>query len=151
MRPEINITPLIDVLLVLLIIFMVISPLEPKRFEARIPNKIEGSAPASPLTLIVKVNRDSTIELNGTPGMGTVENPASLTEKLSKVFSERTKNGVTNVDLELNPSLSPDEIIQKTVFIKAPKMVPYGNVVKLIDAIKVVGANPISLQIDDLE
>jgi biopolymer transport protein ExbD len=35
--PYINVTPLIDVLLVLLIIFMVISPLKPTRFEAKVP------------------------------------------------------------------------------------------------------------------
>jgi biopolymer transport protein ExbD len=35
--PNINVTPLIDVLLVLLIIFMVISPLKPSRFEAKVP------------------------------------------------------------------------------------------------------------------
>ena len=35
--PYINVTPLIDVLLVLLIIFMVISPQKPSRFDARIP------------------------------------------------------------------------------------------------------------------
>ncbi len=35
--PEINVTPLIDVLLVLIIIFMVITPLKPSRFEAKVP------------------------------------------------------------------------------------------------------------------
>ena len=37
--PYINVTPLIDVLLVLLIIFMVISPQKPHRFEAKVPEK----------------------------------------------------------------------------------------------------------------
>ena len=38
--PVINVTPLIDVLLVLLIIFMVISPAKPKRFETKIPRLV---------------------------------------------------------------------------------------------------------------
>ena len=44
-----------------------------------------------------------------------------------------------------------DEKIEKTVFIKAPRSADYGQVVKLIDAVNLAGANPISLQIDDLE
>ena len=36
-RPNINVTPLIDVLLVLLIIFMVVTPFKPSSFKARIP------------------------------------------------------------------------------------------------------------------
>ena len=36
-KPSINVTPLIDVLLVLLIIFMVITPMKPSRFEAKVP------------------------------------------------------------------------------------------------------------------
>ena len=38
-KPNINVTPLIDVLLVLLIIFMIISPLEPSKFETKIPSE----------------------------------------------------------------------------------------------------------------
>ena len=38
-RPIINVTPLIDVLLVLLIIFMVVTPMRPSSFKARIPSK----------------------------------------------------------------------------------------------------------------
>ncbi len=40
--------------------------------------------------------------------------------------------------------------IEKTVFIKAPRSIDYGKVAKLIDAVSLSGANPISLQIDDL-
>ena len=40
--------------------------------------------------------------------------------------------------------------IQKTVFIKAPRLLPYGEVAKVIDALKGAGANPVGLQLDDL-
>ena len=46
--PYINVTPLIDVLLVLLIIFMVISPQKPHQFEAKIPEKPPENMPDVP-------------------------------------------------------------------------------------------------------
>ena len=53
--PKINVTPLIDVLLVLLIIFMVISPLKPSRFEAKVPaepkDQQDVNVKPNPLTL----------------------------------------------------------------------------------------------------
>jgi biopolymer transport protein ExbD len=39
----------------------------------------------------------------------------------------------------------------KTVFIKAPQKVPYGDIVKVIDVVKGAGAEPIGLQVDFLE
>ncbi len=62
-KPVINITPLIDILLVLLIIFMVIAPLKPHRFEVSLPSDKQGGEP-HPLTLIVTVNPDQTLKLN---------------------------------------------------------------------------------------
>ena len=40
--------------------------------------------------------------------------------------------------------------VEKTVFIKAPKNINYGSVVKVIDAVKQAGADPVGLQIDEL-
>lgn len=40
--------------------------------------------------------------------------------------------------------------VEKTVFIKAPRKLAYGEVAKVVDAVKLAGASPISLQIDDL-
>jgi biopolymer transport protein TolR len=56
--PQINVTPLIDVLLVLLIIFMVITPLKPSRFEAKVPaepkpDDVQANVKPNPLTLVV--------------------------------------------------------------------------------------------------
>ena len=45
----------------------------------------------------------------------------------------------------------PDSVrIEKTVFIKAPRSIPYADVVRVLDGIKGAGANPVGLQIDDL-
>ncbi len=143
--PQINVTPLIDVLLVLLIIFMVITPLKPSRFEAKVPSEpkdvVQQQAKPNPLTLVIAINRDTkAITLNNEP-FGDVSDPTKLQDKLRATFAEREKNGVIR---------EGTNEVEKTIFIKAPKSVHYGDVVKVIDAAKSVGASPIGLQIDDL-
>lgn len=144
MKPNINVTPLIDVLLVLLIIFMVISPAKPTAFKAKVPAEPKGENPleSHPNTLIVRVNADFSLVLNRENEMGTVENPEKIIEKLRETFDLRQREGI----------LRPDSNeVEKTVFIKAPKNINYGSVVKVVDAIKLSGAEPIGLQIDDLQ
>jgi biopolymer transport protein ExbD len=151
-KPNINVTPLIDVLLVLLIIFMVITPAKPTNFKAKIPSepKVTNKAEASPGTLVVTLDSDAALELNNEKNLGTVQEPAKLIERLSAVFDERAKNGAYWEGAQFRTDLTEAEKIQKTVFIKAPRTVDYGIVIKVIDAVKQAGANPISLQIDDL-
>ena len=55
-KPVINVTPLIDVLLVLLVIFMIIAPLKPSRFEAKLPQEPKKSLIESG-SLLFKVSR----------------------------------------------------------------------------------------------
>jgi biopolymer transport protein TolR len=143
--PKINVTPLIDVLLVLLIIFMVISPLKPSRFEAKVPaepkDQQDVNVKPNPLTLVVSINRDDRkIALNNDV-VGTVDDPSPLTQKLTEIFTQRANNGVFREGTNQ---------VEKTIFIKSPKSVRYGDVVKVIDAAKTAGAEPIGLQIDDL-
>jgi biopolymer transport protein ExbD len=143
--PKINVTPLIDVLLVLLIIFMVISPLKPSRFEAKVPaepkDQQDVNVKPNPLTLVVSINRaDGKIALNN-DNVGTLDDPSPLTQKLTEIFGQRTNNGVFREGTNQ---------VEKTIFIKSPKSVRYGDVVKVIDAAKQAGAEPIGLQIDDL-
>ena len=143
--PRINVTPLIDVLLVLLIIFMVISPMKPSRFEAKVPaepkNEQQLDVKPNPLTLVVAINREGrTIALNN-ESAGSVDDPTALTAKLADIFKQREINGVFREN---------SNEIEKTIFIKSPTSVRYGDVVKVIDAAKVAGASPIGLQIDDL-
>jgi biopolymer transport protein ExbD len=149
-KPNINVTPLIDVLLVLLIIFMVISPLKPSAFRTRIPQESKQRGEPHPHTLVVAVGSDSSLLVNNEAG-GTVEEPGKLIARLQGVFAERLENGAYPESGASDPSLSEGEKIEKTVFIKAPRSLDYGRVAKVIDAVKQSGARPISLQIDDLE
>jgi biopolymer transport protein ExbD len=152
-KPDINVTPLIDILLVLLIIFMAISPLKPARFEAKIPAKPKpgDTAAAHIHTLVVRINADATLELNAEKGLGTINEPQKLSRRLAEIFQLRLENGAYAEGLESRTDLAEAEKIQKTVFVKAPRLLPYGEVVKVIDSIKIAGASPISLQIDRLD
>ena len=136
-KPEINVTPLIDVLLVLLIIFMVVTPVKPSKFDARVPSepKPTDTAAPHPDTLVVTVSADSSLALNKDRLEATVASPDSLVDNLKSVFAARVEN--------LNN--------ERTVFIKAPKNIDYGTVAKVLDAVKMSGAAPISLQIDRLD
>lgn len=144
MKPNINVTPLIDVLLVLLIIFMVNSPAKPTAFKAKVPAEPTNvpKLKDNPNTLIVSVNADYSLTLNRINDLGTIENPEKVMEKLRETFDLREKSGI------LRPNSNE---IEKTVFIKAPKNLNYGSVAKVVDAVKLSGAEPIGLQIDDLQ
>ena len=142
--PYINVTPLIDVLLVLLIIFMVVTPLKPKRFKTLIPEQQQNTpadATPSKLTLRVDILKDSKLQLNG-EDFGTIDNTGRLSAQLSNILRQREEQRVTKFGTD---------IIEKTVFIKAPESFKYGEVVKVIDAVKGAGATPVGLQVDALE
>lgn len=151
--PHINVTPLIDVLLVLLIIFMVISPLRPARFKALVPDAPPNDPRVRPNihTLVVTISHERQLMLNRTGNLGSVSEPGKLAAELSRVFREREQNNVVRDELIGIPNLSPSERIEKTVFIRAPRSLDYGAVAQVIDAIKGTGANPVGLQIDNLE
>ena len=136
--PNINVTPLIDVLLVLLIIFMVAAPLRPHRFLAKLPSvpqPEDRDLKPHPHTLVVTIQPDRTLKLNQETDMGTIHDLSPLALRLKETFEERLRN----------------HIDQKTVFIKAPRSLPYGDVVRVLDGLKATGAKPIGLQLDDLK
>lgn len=152
LTPHINVTPLIDVLLVLLIIFMVISPLRPTRFKALIPQpptEQEHVVP-NPLTLVVTIDHESRLSLNQQREMGSVDDMGKLSAELSRTFQRRKEMGVYRHAFAGGADSSEGDGIEKTVFIKAPRSLAYGEVAKVIDGIKGAGANPVGLQIDDL-
>lgn len=143
--PYINVTPLIDVLLVLLIIFMVVTPLKPSRFRAEVPTQRDPNEDTShlkpnPLTLVVSISNDLKIKLNQDE-MGSVNDTGPLSGKLQETFQQRKEQHAVRIGTEE---------IEKTVFVKAPRSVKYGDVVKVIDAIKGAGSDRVGLQVDDL-
>ena len=117
--PSINVTPLIDVLLVLLIIFMVISP----RHEQKLPivAPTPGGDPAAAETLMLTMSGEFRLELNRKPLTAEELRPV-----LVALMEQRT-------------------IEQRALFIKAPSLVPYDLVVSLIDCAKGAGVVTVGL------
>ena len=136
-QPQINVTPLIDVLLVLLIIFMVVTPVKPSKIDTRNPSepRPDRVAITDPRTLVVSLDRTGRLVINGDATSSTIDDPAAAIRRLREIFEKREQN------MEF----------ENTVFIKASERTTYGSVARMIDALKQSGANPISLQIDQLE
>ena len=151
-KAGINVTPLIDVLLVMLIIFMIAAPLKPQRFLADIPSKPEPDDKIQPniLTLVVTIKADRSLALNRDSDMGSVYDTTKLCATLADLFRQRAVNHAYRYELRDRIDLPEDARIEKTVFIKAPRSLPYVEVVRVLDSLKGAGASPIGLQIDDL-
>jgi biopolymer transport protein ExbD len=128
--PFINVTPLIDVLLVLLIIFMIISPTRPSKFDARIPDKQKPDDIKidTDLALVVTINHGGGYALN--------MQPAKTLDELQS---------------QLHRALDGRPVDLKAVFLKAPRTLNYGEVAKVIDIMKLAGCAPIGLQIENLD
>jgi len=124
--PYINVTPLVDVLLVLLIIFMVISPAKPHRFEARIPERPSPNEPTPLLSLVVTVLKS---------GEGYRLN----------MQAART---LEDLNAQLHQALDARPADRKAVFVKAPPSLAYGEVVKVINAVREKGVDKIGLVAD---
>lgn len=113
---EINVTPFVDVMLVLLVIFMVTAPLLQQGIDVNLPKaKGKDMPPEERLTLIVK--KDQTILMNDTP--------VSLSDMRRKL----------DAISKLNPN----------VFLKADKDVPYGFVVEVMGEIKEAGIEKLGM------
>jgi biopolymer transport protein ExbD len=83
--------------------------------------------------------------------MGTVDDLSPLSSKLRSIFEERTQNRAYRIDMVARLDIPEQQRIEKTVFIKAPRSMPYGQVVKVMDGLKATGADPIGLQLDALQ
>lgn len=113
---EINVTPFVDVMLVLLVIFMVTAPLLQQGIDVNLPKaKGKDLPPEERITLVIK--KGGTIYMN--------ENLVSITQMRRK--------------LEAISKLNPD------VFLKADKDVPYGFVVEVMGEIKEAGVEKLGM------
>ncbi|HLM58705.1 MAG TPA: biopolymer transporter ExbD [Pyrinomonadaceae bacterium] len=121
-------------------------PQRPAEFKELVPERAEEmvkEAKESPLTIIVTIDGEYRVLLND-ESVGTTEDVSLLKEKLAKALEGRkqayragTGNGSPGAD---------EEAGQKVVFVRAPSSFKYGEVVKVIEAIRGVGGEPIGLQ-----
>jgi biopolymer transport protein TolR len=125
-RPNMNVTPLVDVVLVLLIIFMVITPLLAKQFWVHLPNKVEKE-PAHEVAdkdkpIVISVTRLGEIKIN----REVVPRP-EFSAKLRRVLAARQ---------------------QRTVFFDAEDDAEFGNAVEALDFARAGGAATIAVLTD---
>lgn len=120
-KSDINITPYIDILLVLLIIFMVIQPRKKHDLDVRVPQPPppEAQRTVDPTTIVVSINADRTLLINQEPV--TID---TLGARLFEIYSARAN---------------------KNMFIKGDPQLLYGEVVKIIDIAKGAGVGDIGL------
>lgn len=106
-QPEINVTPLIDVLLVLIIIFMILVPQKPDGLKAAVPQPPQHNTtppPPDPTTIVVEVRSHA----GAKPSYSINQTPIAkdaLLAKLTEIFaprSERTMFVKGDADLEFN-------------------------------------------------
>lgn len=127
--PKINVTPLIDVLLVMLIIFMVLPSSNPHKLETKVPEKPvnQENSTVTPSLLVLTLDKNQQLTLNGQP-----INKEDLAASMKDI-------------------LSPRPLDQRTLFVRAPRELSYAAVVNIIDIVKGAGAFPIGMQVDYLD
>jgi len=119
---EINITPFVDVVLVLLVIFMVTAPIMVREsLNLKLP-KAENADPAKPAQLGISINKNGQFLVNG-----NLVSPEGLAAEAQMALSD-------------NPDLQ--------ALISADAMAQHGDVIKAIDVIKTAGIEDFAFQIE---
>ena len=116
---DINVTPFVDVMLVLLIIFMVTAPMMTQGVNVALPEATAEPLPAEKENLMISIDNKSTIFINDVPV--TVDD---LNEKLKRIMSNRS---------------------DRAVYLKADKDIPYGTVVRVMSEIKLAGVEKLGM------
>jgi biopolymer transport protein TolR len=116
---QINVVPLVDVMLVLLVIFMVTAPILQQGVTVDLPQAKAGALTGEEQQLVVTVDKSGHVHLNDTP----IELP-QLEQKLQAVIQ-----------------LKPD----KQVFLRADRSVPYGEVVRVMAAVRGAGVQSLGM------
>jgi len=127
-KSDINITPYINILLVLLIIFMVITPVRQMDLDVKVPQPPppdQTNLPVDPSVIVVSVGDAAQIAVNQEP-----VDISALGPKLQEIYSARAN---------------------KNMFISASPKLPYGDVVKVIDIAKGAGVGDIGLIIEAIQ
>jgi len=119
---EINVTPFVDVMLVLLIIFMVTAPMMIQGLDVDLPEATAKPLDSDKEHLVITINKDQQVYINDF--QVTVE---SLREKLMKIIEGRK---------------------DRDVYLKADKNIPYGIVVQVMAEIKAAGVEQLGMITD---
>lgn len=121
-KSDINITPYIDILLVLLIIFMVITPVRQMDLEVKVPQpppESQEQVQPPPDVIVVSMSETAQLAINQEP-----VSIGELSSKLLEIYSARAN---------------------KNMFISASAKLAYGDVVKIIDIAKGAGVQDVGL------
>jgi biopolymer transport protein ExbD len=125
----------------------------PSRILVELPKQPDPSdfsqLKPNPLMLVVTLSPDLRVKLNQ-DSYGSVNDIEPLSEKLVNIFRERRDQHAYRPGFETRTDVTEDERIEKTLTIKADRKIKYGDVAKVINALKGTGARPIILQLDDL-